>query len=53
MPKFIKDYFWVFFISMLPLVELRGAVPVGVASGLPFWTTYFIAVFGNMLPVPV
>ncbi|MEG1782112.1 MAG: small multi-drug export protein [Oscillospiraceae bacterium] len=52
MPQFIKDYFWVFFISMLPLVELRGAVPVGVASGLPFWTTYFIAVLGNMLPVP-
>ena len=49
----LKEYIWVFFISMLPIVELRGAVPVGVTSGLPFWNTYLVAAFGNMLPVPV
>lgn len=52
MNKIIKDYLWVFIISMFPIVELRGAVPVGVAKGLPFLTTYLIAAFGNMIPVP-
>lgn len=52
MNKIIKDYFWVFLISMLPIVELRGAVPVGVARGLPFWNTYLVAAIGNMIPVP-
>ena len=52
MNKLIKDYFWVFFISMLPIVELRGAIPVGVGMGLPFITTYLVAAFGNMIPVP-
>lgn len=49
----VKEYFWVFFISMLPIIELRGAVPAGVAGGLPFWPTYLVAAVGNMLPVPV
>ncbi len=48
-----QKYFWVFFISMVPLVELRGAIPVGVASGLPLLGTYLVAIIGNMLPVPV
>lgn len=53
MLEIIQQYLHIFLISMLPIVELRGAVPVGVAGGLPFWTTYFVAVVGNMLPVPV
>ncbi len=52
MNKLIKDYFWVFFVSMLPIVELRGAVPIGVGMGLPFINTYLVAAIGNMLPVP-
>ncbi len=52
MNKIIKDYLWVFIISMFPIVELRGAVPVGVARGLPFLNTYVVAAFGNMIPVP-
>lgn len=43
----------VFFVSMVPLIELRGAIPYGVAFGLPLWLTYLIAIVGNMLPVPV
>lgn len=43
----------VFFVSMVPLIELRGAIPYGVAFGLPLWLTYLIAIAGNMLPVPV
>ncbi len=45
-------YLAVFLISMLPIVELRGAIPVGLAWGLPVVPTYIIAVLGNMLPVP-
>ena len=40
-------------ISTLPIVELRGAVPVGiVAFEVPWWKVYLIAVVGNMLPIP-
>lgn len=41
-----------FFVSILPVVELRGAIPVGVALGLPHLTTFIIAFLGNLLPVP-
>lgn len=53
MPAWVKQYFWVFLISMVPVVELRGAVPIGVGMGLPLLPTYIIAVLGNMLPVPI
>ena len=45
---------YVFLISMLPIVELRGAIPIGASSlvGLPFYSNYLIAVAGNLLPVP-
>lgn len=43
----------VFFCSMLPIIELRGAIPLGAGFGLPWWQTYLIAVIGNMLPVPI
>lgn len=40
-------------ISTLPIVELRGAVPVGVnAFHMPWWQVYLIAVAGNMIPIP-
>lgn len=38
--------------AMMPVSEIRGAIPVGVASGLDPWLTYLIGVVGNMLPVP-
>jgi uncharacterized membrane protein len=43
----------VLFCSMLPIIELRGAIPMGAAFGLPWWQTYLIAIVGNMLPVPI
>ena len=43
----------VFFISMFPLVELRGAIPYAVAKGLPLVRSYIIWIIGNMLPVPI
>ena len=39
-------------VSMVPVVELRGGIPFGVAAGLPVWAAYLAAVIGNMLPVP-
>lgn len=48
----IGKYLWVFFISMLPLIELRGAIPVGIGLGLNPVSVYITAVIANMLPVP-
>lgn len=48
----LKDYLWVFFISMVPLIELRGAIPVSQIRHLPVIQSYIIAIIGNMLPVP-
>lgn len=48
----LTKYLFVFFISMVPIIELRGAIPYGVAFGLPLWSTYIVAIIGNMLPVP-
>lgn len=42
----------VFFCSMIPIIELRGAIPMGAAFSLPWWQTYIISVIGNMIPVP-
>ena len=39
-------------ISMVPLVELRGAVPLGVAIGMPVYELYPLAILGNMIPIP-
>lgn len=41
-----------FFCSMLPVIELRGAIPMAYAFGLPWWQAYLISVAGNMIPVP-
>lgn len=48
----MKKYLWVFLVSMVPIVELRGAIPIGVGMGLPLWQVYVLAIIGNMLPVP-
>lgn len=41
-----------FFISMVPVLELRGAIPIGVGYGLPYWAAVIISVIGNLVPVP-
>lgn len=56
----IRDFFLetvgrelcVFFCSMIPIIELRGAIPMGAALGMPLWQTYLLSVLGNMVPVP-
>lgn len=53
----LKKYVLVFLISMIPLIELRGAVPVGLSQlwGEPIaiLPLYIICIIGNMLPVPI
>lgn len=47
------NYIITFLIAMVPLVELRGAVPYAIATGIPMWQALIIGVVGNMLPVPI
>lgn len=46
------EFIWTALVSAIPVVELRGGIPFGVAAGLPVWAAYLAAVIGNMLPVP-
>lgn len=48
----IKNYLWVFFISMVPIIELRGAIPIGAGLGLEWHANLILCIIGNMLPVP-
>ncbi len=48
----MQKYLLVFFISMVPLIELRGAIPVALGMGLPTIPAILVCVLGNILPVP-
>ena len=49
----MKEYLITFFISMVPLIELRGAIPYSQVVGLPLLPAYIISIIGNMIPVPI
>ena len=46
--KIIITFLW----SMVPVIELRGAIPIGVGSGLPYWVAVTTSIIGNLVPVP-
>lgn len=48
----LVKYIIVFFVSMVPLIELRGAIPIAVGLGLNKLISFIIAIIGNMIPVP-
>ena len=49
-----QKYLMCFLVSMVPLIELRGAIPIAtVGYGLNYWTSLVVCVVGNMLPVPI
>ena len=56
----IRDFFvnivgeelCVLFCSMIPIIELRGAIPMAALFGLPWWQAFLISVVGNLIPVP-
>lgn len=53
----ILKYGLVFLVSMVPLIELRGSIPIGLSTllgnPLPLFPLYIICIIGNMLPVPI
>lgn len=48
MGKILLTLLW----AMVPVVELRGAIPIGVGVGLPLWVSIAVSIIGNMIPVP-
>lgn len=55
--KFLWSTLWgqilmTFLISMVPVIELRGAIPIATGAGLSPWIAIPLAIFGNLLPVP-
>ena len=48
----LKKYIITFLISMVPIIEIRGAVPYAVGMGLPEVNSIIVAIIGNMVPVP-
>lgn len=48
----LTKYLTVFFVSMLPLAELRVAIPLAVGMNLPMLPAYIVCILGNMVPVP-
>lgn len=48
----LLHYLIVFLVSMVPLIELRGAIPFSQGFGLPLIPSYIVSIIGNMLPVP-
>ena len=48
-----QKYLICFLVSMVPLIELRGGVPIAVGMGLDYWKALVVCVVGNMLPVPI
>ena len=49
----LTKYLWVFLVSMVPLVELRGSIIISQGLQLQVLSSYIVAIIGNMLPVPV
>lgn len=49
----LEKYILVALVSMVPLIELRGGVPIAVGMGLPYWPSLVVCAVANMLPVPV
>ena len=49
----LKKYLIAFLVSMVPLIELRGGVPIAVGMGMDTFTALAVCVVGNMLPVPI
>ncbi len=41
-----------FLVSMVPIIELRGAIPIATGAGLSPWVAIPVAIFGNLLPIP-
>lgn len=48
-----QKYLIAFFISMIPMIELRGAIPIAMGMGISALPAIIVCVIGNLLPVPI
>jgi uncharacterized membrane protein len=48
----LLNLLYVWLISMLPLIELRGAIPISQALDLPVIPSYIVCIIGNLIPIP-
>lgn len=48
----LRHILYIFALAMVPVIELRGAIPLGAGLDLPWWVTFLTCVVGNMVPVP-
>ncbi len=48
----ISKFLYTLAIAMVPVIELRGAIPIGIATGLPYVPTIIASIIGNLIPVP-
>ncbi len=49
----LKKFLFIFIMSMVPIIELRGAIPFAVGFNIPLWQAYVTCIIGNMVPVPI
>ena len=49
----VVKYLFCFLVSMIPLIELRGAIPISQALMLPVVPSFIVCMIGNMVPVPI
>lgn len=49
----LRDFLFIFFVSMVPVIELRGAIPYAAVFGVDIWQAALVAIVGNLLPVPL
>lgn len=47
----MRHELYILFISMLPFIELRGSIPIGISLGIPFWEVWLLSVTGNLIPI--
>ena len=48
----IPNELLVLIISMIPVIELRGAIPIAMGLGMSWWKAFTLSVIGNLIPVP-
>ena len=49
----LQKYLIAFLVSMVPLIELRGGVPIALGMGIPYFEALIVCIIANMLPVPI
>lgn len=51
--SYLSNFLMTVLVAMVPVIELRGAIPLGVAGGLDVRTALIASIIGNLLPVPI